>query len=555
MLKFNYCLVFLLALCAQANAHFLWIVANPDGKNGEVHAYFSETALPDDPKLLEKLKGLKVVALSSSRGGDAKRQEIELQKVDDALVGTLPEKTQSPLSAAHTYGVMSRGGDSFLLKYYAKAYPSVLPGNWKAINNNEVAEFEITPRLDGEEVVLTVTWQGKPVAGDQVTVEGPGVKDKIQGDTNAEGQFRCKLPGNGLFSIRSRHMEKVDGKLGEHSYTGVRHYASLSLPYTQPGMATVKHSLPELPRGMTSFGGAILDDNLYVYGGHLGGAHSYSTKDQSNDFRRLSLKTVGANWETLPSGPKLTGLALVAHNGKLYRVGGFTVKNEEKEDQNLWSQDSFAQFDPRTGEWTDLPSLPEPRSSHDAVVLDGKLYVAGGWNMQGSDNTTWHTTAWSCDLNQPSLTWTALPAPSFERRALSLAAYQGKIYVLGGMQKSNEPSTVVDMFDPATQTWSKGPALNGFGLEGFGNSSFAIGDRLIATTMSGSLQQLNSQSNRWDVIGQLAHPRFFHRQLVTSDGNLLVVGGASMQIGKTNAIEIFKPVNSQNQEVTSRGQD
>ena len=554
MLKFKYCLLFLLAFCTQANAHFLWIVANPNGKVGEVHAYFSETATPDDPKLLEKLQGMKVVAIGSERG-NSKRQEIELQRIDDALVGALTEKIQSPLAATHTYGVITRGNDSFLLKYYAKAYPSILPGNWKAIADNDVAEFEITPRLDGEELVLQVTWQGRPVAGDQVTIEGPGIKDKIQGDTNSEGQYRAKLPGSGLFSIRSRHTEKSDGKHGDQNYAGIRHYASLSLPFTQPGLTLVEHRLPELPRGMTSFGGAIVDHDLYVYGGHYGGAHSYASKDQSNDFRRLSLTTSGANWETLPSGPKLTGLALVAHNGKLYRVGGFTVKNEEKEDQSLWSQDSFALFDPKNGEWINLPPLPEPRSSHDAVVLDGKLYVAGGWNMQGSENTTWHTTAWTCDLNQASLSWTALPTPPFERRALSLAAYQGKVYVLGGMQKSNEPSTVVDVFDPATQTWSKGPSLNGHGLEGFGNSSFAVGDHLIATTMSGSLQQFNPQANRWDVVGQLVHPRFFHRQLTTSDGNLLVVGGASMQTGKTNVVEVFKPINGQSQELTSRGQD
>lgn len=554
MLRFTSCILFLLTFCTQANAHFLWIVANPDGKNGEVHAYFSETALPDDPKLLEKLKGMKVIALSSGRG-ESKRQEIEMERVDDAMVGKLPEKIQSPLAAVLTYGVMSRGGESFLLKYHAKAYPSTLPGSWKAIGNNETAAFEITPRLEGDEIVLTVTWQGQPVAGDQVTIEGPNIKDKIQGDTNAEGQFRATLPTKGTFSIRARHTEKVEGKLGEQSYSTVRHYASLSLPYTKPELSSIKHNLPEVPRGMTSFGGAILDDHLYIYGGHNGGAHSYSTEEQSNEFRRLSLKQEGANWETLPAGPKLTGLAMVAHSGKLYRVGGFTVKEDEKKDHSLWSQDGFAQFDPKTGEWTNLPGLPEPRSSHDAIVLNGKLYVAGGWNMQGQDNTTWHTTAWSCDLTQPTLTWTALPSPAFERRALSLAAYQGKVYVLGGMQKSNEPSTVVDIYDPATQAWSKGPSLNGVGLEGFGNSSFAIGDRLIASTMSGSLQQLNVDANRWDIVGQLTHPRFFHRQLPTSDGNLLIVGGASMQTGKTNAIELFKPTGTQSQELTSRGQN
>jgi hypothetical protein len=32
----------------------------------------------------------------------------------------------------------------------------------------------------------------------------------------------------------------------------------------------------------------------------------------------------------------------------------------------------------------DIAPLPAPRSSHDAVVLGNKLYVVGGWQLNGS---------------------------------------------------------------------------------------------------------------------------------------------------------------------------
>ena len=38
-----------------------------------------------------------------------------------------------------------------------------------------------------------------------------------------------------------------------------------------------------------------------------------------------------------------------------------------------------ARFDPKTKQLESLTQLPEPRSSHDAVVIGDKLYVAGGW--------------------------------------------------------------------------------------------------------------------------------------------------------------------------------
>jgi N-acetylneuraminic acid mutarotase len=330
--------------------------------------------------------------------------------------------------------------------------------------------------------------------------------------------------------------------LNGEKYDSVRTYSTLTLPLTLPALESLTHNLPDLPKGITSFGAAVVGDALYVYGGHFGQAHHYSESGQSNEFRRISLTAEKAEWELLPGGPRLTGLALVEHGGKLYRVGGFTAKNTDSEDQSLWSQDSFASFDPSTGEWTDLVPMPEGRSSHDAAVVDGRLYVVGGWNMAGADNTTWHTTALVCDLNQSPLKWTELPAPGFERRALSLAALESRLYVIGGMTSDGETTTEVSVFDPATQTWSSGPSLRGTGMEGFGTSAFASGHRLFVTTMSGSVQMLSEDGSEWILAGQTSEPRFFHRQLTTVDGRVLVVGGASMATGKTNTLELLRLV-------------
>jgi hypothetical protein len=218
------------------------------------------------------------------------------------------------------------------------------------------------------------------------------------------------------------------------------------------------------------------------------------------------------------------------------------VKNAEGEEQSLWSQDSFAMYDPAAKTWTDLPKLPEPRSSHDAAVLDGKLYVAGGWQLAGEGESRWHDTAWVCDLNQNDLKWEPIVTPPFHRRALSLAAHDGKLYVLGGMQEQGGPCTKCDVYDPVLKTWSQGPALAGTGMEGFGNSSFEIQGQLFASTMSGAVQRLSDDGRTWELAGQLAYPRFFHRLLPTAGGQTVIVGGASMQTGKTLELELLTTV-------------
>jgi N-acetylneuraminic acid mutarotase len=84
-------------------------------------------------------------------------------------------------------------------------------------------------------------------------------------------------------------------------------------------------------------------------------------------------------WQPLAGGPRLQGLALVAYGDRLIRIGGFTAANALGEDHDLRSQTDVASFDPATGQWTSMASLPESRSSLDAAVIGDTVYVVGGW--------------------------------------------------------------------------------------------------------------------------------------------------------------------------------
>jgi N-acetylneuraminic acid mutarotase len=530
---FGLCLTAWLAGSQTCVAHFVWIVP----QEGKVQVYFGEAAEPDDPALLPRIAKAQLWAKVNDRRAKEPFQSLSLTLENDALSATNPASV-AVYGLSHDYGVLSRGDSVFRLRYFAKAYGSPLPGEWTAVDDANRLPLELTPAWNGSQLVLTATWQGQPAAGLSVRVDGCGL-DAFEAETDAQGQVVCEPTTKGLLSARVKHVDTTPGESEGKSFPETRSYSTLSLPIEPPALKSASHALPALEKGMTSFGGAVAGEYLYVYGGHYGGAHHYSREEQSGDFRRISLTAAKPQWEDLPGGLKLTGLALVAHIGRLYRVGGFTAKNAEDAEQSLWSQDSFAMFDPASKTWTDLPKLPEPRSSHDAAVLDGKLYVVGGWKLAGDAETQWHDTAWVCDLNRPDLKWEPIATPPFHRRALSLAAHHGKLYVLGGMQEQGGPSTRSDVYDPAVKTWSQGPTLIGSGMEGFGNSSFAIQGRLVASTMSGSVQRLSADGKQWELAGQLAHPRFFHRLLPTADGQIVIVGGASMQTGKTNDLELM----------------
>jgi N-acetylneuraminic acid mutarotase len=282
-----------------------------------------------------------------------------------------------------------------------------------------------------------------------------------------------------------------------------------------------------------------------VYGGHKGRPHHYYKSGQVNELWKLDLDSP-EKWEVVTKGPHLQGLAMVAYGGKLYRVGGFAAHNEEDEEHDLRSVADVVRFDPQTSQWESLAPLPESRSSHDAVLIGDKLYVVGGWQLSGEEEN-WHTTAWVADLSEEGITWKQLPTPPFQRRALSLGHLQGKLYVIGGMQQERGPTTRVDVFDPNSGQWSRGPSLldpkpdtesgeGDEGMEGFGSSAYTVEDQLFVSAYSGNLQCLESNTNEWRVVQQLKEDRFFHRMLPFRQ-RLLLVGGASMRSGKRLYLE------------------
>ena len=66
-------------------------------------------------------------------------------------------------------------------------------------------------------------------------------------------------------------------------------------------------AFPPLPTAVSSFGAAVDGGFLYVYGGHAGATHTYSTETASGKFRRLDLAKPAKGWEELAGGTPLQG--------------------------------------------------------------------------------------------------------------------------------------------------------------------------------------------------------------------------------------------------------
>ncbi len=327
----------------------------------------------------------------------------------------------------------------------------------------------------------------------------------------------------GTFGAWARHWDTVAGERNGKPYSEIHNYATL-----------VFDAAVTLPEATSSFGAVASDGWLYVYGGHTAVTHSYSTAAVSGQFARLRLSG-GSTWEQLPSGPPMQGMNLAAWHGKIYRVGGMSPRNKPGQPEQTWSIADAARFDPAGMKWEALPPLPEPRSSHDVVVIGGKLIVTGGWALQTEAHIKFADTLAVLDLNAANLTWKTLPQP-FKRRALIAAAYKDKMYVMGGMDDKNRIVHDVDIYDPATGQWTKGPALPGDEIDGFSPAACVDGGKLYVSVADGSLYRLNDATQMWEKAGATT-PRVAARMV--PDGNkVLVIGGAE----KGRNLDLIEPV-------------
>lgn len=547
--RFRFVLV-LSALCLlvnQAQAHFPWLAVDGEGR---ALVFFGENPDERNYHLPEALAAAKL----NARVGDAAAAEVPLELLEEEdFVGRRsnePVAKEAVLELTAEYGIYH----GMLLTYFAKHLPGETIAAWEKAGPSKGLKLDVTPKAADEGLAIAVAWEGEPLADAGVALtDSTGETQEAKTDAKGIATFAKVAPGP--VSVITNQMKKGEkGELDGKAYTSVANYGTLTFNHksatggeksSEKGAAKDEESAaeealsayPALPEPISSFGAAVSDGYLYVYSGHTGGEHEHSRDNLSKKFLRIKLDS-GSEWEELPMETPLQGLPLVAHGGKLYRVGGLNAKNADGEDEDLHSVAEFSSFDPATKKWTALAPLPEARSSHDAVVIGDKLYVVGGWTLDGDRKGTWLDSAWSIDLKDPAAKWEAIGKPNFRRRALAAAQWNGKLVALGGMDEDQEISRQVSLLDPATGEWSELAELPGEEMDGFGAAAWNLDGKLFASGTQESLYRLADDGKSWEAVLELKQPRFFHRLLPAGDATLLSIAGASFDGHLANIEEV-----------------
>jgi N-acetylneuraminic acid mutarotase len=512
-----------LTVGVTARAHFVFVL--PDEESTQARVILSETLEVDadiDPALVD---GVKLVTRDGAGGEGA----LMLARDGEARLVKLPEQSRGAIHGTLTHGIMKHGPKPFLVVYHPKACLGYPFGS--AARIGEESPAEIVPAGHPGAVRFQLLSHGQPVADAKMVVLLPdGKQEEVV--TDAKGQTPV-FDAAGRYGAWARHVVATPGEHAGEAYVEERHYPTIVIdaPAGHRGAAKETHAtftktekLPALPVAASSLGAVACDGHVYVYGGHIAPVHTYSTEAVTGRFFRRPLAG-GDGWEELAGGPALQGMNLATHGGKIYRVGGMDPRNKPGEPAENFSVASAACYDPATNTWTDLPTIPEPRSSHDVAVVGDTLYVVGGWNMLGHEGEDWCDTMLALDLMDPTGGWKSLRQP-FERRALIASVADGKLYVIGGFTEEEEISRRVDIFDSAGGTWSSGPELPGEPINGFAPAACTVAGRVHVSVADGSVHRLAETGSDWEPVASVV-PRIVHRAVADGDAHLVLVGGAA----------------------------
>lgn len=186
-------------------------------------------------------------------------------------------------------------------------------------------------------------------------------------------------------------------------------------------------------------------------------------------------------------------------------------------------------YNPVTNTWTTLASIPTANAYPGIAAWNGKVYVLGG-----AAGSTWLNTNQIYDI--ATNTWSAGAVIPTNCMGGAAVAYNGKIYLAGGWNNAN--LNILQIYDIATNTWTTGanaPTARNEGAAGLiGNTMYVFGGYVSAPV--NTLEAYNITTNTWQARTGMNTARYIFAG--ASDGSLLHAAGG---FPNTGTYETYDP--------------
>lgn len=210
-----------------------------------------------------------------------------------------------------------------------------------------------------------------------------------------------------------------------------------------------------------------MNGKIYAFGGFVpptSGPPAWTPIDNAWEY-----DPAADSWKALAPMPTKRGSPVAVTVGnKIYVIGGATTPPNQPEVTAVHPArphvvlGTVEEYDPATNTWRSRTPMPTPRNHATAGVVNGKVYVIGG--RVGAAFIGVAANVDTVEEYDPATDkWGAIRArmPT-ARSAMASGTYNGRIYVTGGEQQTNNymmTFRALEAYDPAANRWAVLPNM------------------------------------------------------------------------------------------------
>lgn len=206
-------------------------------------------------------------------------------------------------------------------------------------------------------------------------------------------------------------------------------------------------------------------------------------------------------------------------DGTVYVAGGFPISGGHT--------DLVEAYDITADSWSEAQALPVELDHAGAASVGGKIYVVGGYLNFGQGIMSSGT----YEYDPGGDTWTARTPMPLARAAAATVELDGLIYVLGGV---GPQPTVALVYDPSDDSWTQlAPMSSGrehLTATALGSVIYVVGGRQNGVQNVATLEAYTPATNSWQLLTPMPTARGGLASAAIA-GRVHVVGGEDLAPG------------------------
>lgn len=283
---------------------------------------------------------------------------------------------------------------------------------------------------------------------------------------------------------------------------------------------------PQAPFAVQEIYPTLHDGGIWIAGGFAPLAALGAT-------RRVIVFELARNaWREGPELPEPAHhIQLVSLSDQLWAIGGFLAGDNRRR----WiCTPRVLRLDGE--QWVEGPALPKPIAEAVSMVHAGRIHLIGGRSPAAAANAAWNDQTDVSDhfvLTPGASAWErAAPLPLARNSAAGVSDGE-RLHVISGRTVAGGQTSRHDIYDPATDTWSEGPAFpepRG-GLAGaFFRGHIVAGGGEIFDLPSVGDTLYAFENGAWSVFATMPISRHSHGFVAAGDA-LYALGGAQRVSG------------------------